>query len=189
MKNEGAGRTVVCGDKSITYFLTRKKVKNVNLRIKPDGRVLVSANRGVPLKFIDEFVMSKQQFIFDVVARLAEKEQIDVDMLKSREIKLQCEKVFKEVLDEQYPKFEKYNVPYPEVSIRFMTSRWGSCQPLKGKITLNTHLILYSRKCIEYVVVHELSHFVYPNHSQEFWDFVAMMLPGWKECKAELNET
>jgi hypothetical protein len=94
--------------------------------------------------------------------------------------------VFDELIKETYARFQKYGVPYPQLKIRNMTSRWGSCQPQKGIITLNRQLLKYPRECIEYVVVHEFTHFIHPNHSKQFWDFVTMMMPDWKERKAEL---
>ena len=97
--------------------------------------------------------------------------------------------IFKEVVDEKYALFQKYNVPYPELRVRYMTSRWGSCQPKRGTITLNSQLIKVPRNCIEYVVLHEFAHYIHPNHSRQFWDFVAMMMPDWKERKKELEKS
>ena len=69
-----------------------------------------------------------------------------------------------------------------------MTSRWGSCQTVKGIITLNSKLIEKPLRCIEYVVLHEFAHFIHPNHSKEFYDFVASLMPDWKERKIELEK-
>lgn len=67
-------RQIACEGGVISYVLTRKPVKNINLRIKPDGRVLVSANNRVPIGFIDAFVRQKQAFILSALARFEEKE-------------------------------------------------------------------------------------------------------------------
>ena len=83
---------------------------------------------------------------------------------------------------------KQYGVTYPILQIRYMTSRLRSCQPKKGIITLNSKLIEAPRSCIEYVILHELVHFIHPNHSRRFWDFVAMMMPDWKERKEELEK-
>lgn len=55
MKINTEQRDVHCENGDISYLLTRKPVKNVNLRIKPEGQILVSANNSVPIEFIDAF--------------------------------------------------------------------------------------------------------------------------------------
>ena len=110
------------------------------------------------------------------------------EIMMSRWLKQYQMMVFKELLQEKYMLFQKYKLPYPVLKIRYMTSRWGSCQPKKGVITLNSKLIEAPRNCIEYVVLHEFVHFIYPNHSRQFWDVVAMMMPDWKERKKELEK-
>lgn len=61
---------VDCGGEIVTYYLTRKKVKNVNMRIKSDGTVMISASPDVPLYFIEKFIRSKYDFIVRSVERL-----------------------------------------------------------------------------------------------------------------------
>ncbi|OYP38116.1 metal-dependent hydrolase [Lachnotalea glycerini] len=55
-------------------------------------------------------------------------------------------------------------------------------------MSLNSKLIEAPRNCIEYVVLHEFTHFIHPNHSKKFYDFVAMLMPDWKERKMELEK-
>lgn len=73
-------RRVDCGETIITYYLTRKKVKNVNMRIKSDGAVLISASPDVPLYFIENFIRSKYDFIVRSIERLNGE-----DKMRSRE--------------------------------------------------------------------------------------------------------
>lgn len=239
MRLNSEQRVAHCEDGDIPYLLTRKSVKNVNLRIKPEGEVLVSANNSVPTDFIDAFIEKKQRYIFSALSKYEEKKKLfqavpkryvsgeSYDLLgKSLRLKVEANKeenvytdgvyiflkvkdkddfrhkeimmskwlkqyqttVFEELLQEKYLLFEKYGVTYPTLKIRNMTSRWGSCQPKKGIITLNSKLIEAPRNCIEYVILHELVHFIHPNHSRQFWDFVAMMMPDWKERKEELEK-
>ncbi len=233
-------RWVDCENGTISYSLTRKPVKNVNLRVKSDGRVLVSANNSVPTEFIDAFIKQKQKYIISALAKFEEKKKLMKEIPKryvsgenytllGKNLRLKVEEakeetvyidgiyiflrvkdknnfrhkeimmdrwlkkyqmmIFKELVDEKYVLFQKYNVPYPELRVRYMTSRWGSCQPKRGIITLNSQLIKVPRNCIEYVVLHEFAHYIHPNHSRQFWDFVTMMMPDWKERKKELEKS
>lgn len=100
----------------------------------------------------------------------------------------QCKYVYNEILGELYPVFRKYGVTMPALRIRDMETRWGSCLAKKGIITLNKRLIEAPRQCIEYVVMHELCHFIHPNHSKQFYNFLSMLMPDWKERKIILDK-
>ena len=69
-----------------------------------------------------------------------------------------------------------------------MKSRWGCCFPFKNKVVFNLSLIKTPIDCVEYVVIHELSHFKYRNHSKDFYNFVAIYMPNWKEKRKVLNK-
>ena len=100
-----------------------------------------------------------------------------------------CKEVFSELIGEIYPIFQKYGVAPPVLRIRNMDTRWGSCLPGKGIITLNKRLLEAPRNCIEYVVMHEFCHFIHPNHSKQFYAFLSMLLPDWKERKQLLDQS
>ena len=106
----------------------------------------------------------------------------------SRFLDQQCEAVFGEIISELYPMFRKYGVDTPILRIRDMETRWGSCLAKKGIITLNKRLIEAPRNCIEYVVMHELCHFIHPNHSKQFYSFLTMLMPDWRQRKALLEK-
>ena len=80
------------------------------------------------------------------------------------------------------------NIPVPNLKIRKMTSRWGVCNIKNHNVTLNYHLIKYDMCCLDYVIVHELSHFIHPNHSKEFWNLVSKYYPKYKDCRKMLKE-
>lgn len=101
----------------------------------------------------------------------------------------QCRCIFGEIILETYPVFQKYGVPMPELRIRNMETRWGSCLAQKGVVTLNKRLLEAPRNCIEYVVMHELCHFIHPNHSKQFYAFLTMLMPDWKQRKEALDKS
>ena len=88
-----------------------------------------------------------------------------------------------------YPTFEAMGVAYPEIKLRRMTSRWGSCRPKTGVLTFNTGLIHADEACIEYVVTHEFCHFIHPDHSPAFHALMTRLMPDWRERKKRLNNT
>lgn len=224
--------------KVIEYDLQRKPVKNINLRIKSDLSIYVSANNSVSDKVIEDFIKSKSDYILNALAHYEElikyapkpKEYVDGESFKllghelrlklsegkknqvasdgvflflqvkdvndyelkkktvNKWIKAQCVDTIKSVCESVYPKFSKYGVDFPELRFRNMVSRWGSCQPKRKILTFNIALIEAPLSCVEYVVVHEFTHFLQPNHSRRFYQQLAMFMPDWQERKKLLEK-
>jgi len=220
----------------IEYRFTRKKVKNINLRVRQDGSVHVSAGARVTLAQADAFVLSRAEWIIRARQRLAA-QQAPPDPLRyedgacirllGREVRLcirqgakesaalsddvltlqvrdaadeprcqrlaerfmlqLCREIFPPVLKAAHALFEREGIPLPQLRIRAMKTRWGSCIPAKGVITLNSRLLAAPPRCIEYVAVHELCHLVHADHSAHFYRLLGQKLPGWKQCRAELK--
>ncbi|EPP1572745.1 M48 family metallopeptidase [Campylobacter lari] len=73
------------------------------------------------------------------------------------------------------------------ICIKEMISRWGSCNHQKAYINLNLKLMQKPIKAIEYVILHELTHLIYPHHQKEFYDFLYKLMPDYKACEALLK--
>lgn len=71
------------------------------------------------------------------------------------------------------------NVTPEHISFRYSKNRWGSCSST-NRISFNYHLVKLSSSLIEYVVVHELAHITFQNHSIDFWKFIHKYLPDYK---------
>lgn len=232
-------RMIELNGRTIEYDFERKNVKNLNLRIKADQSVYVSANHTVSEKDIQDFLQSKSGYILKALDRYAEmaklaskpkmyvdgesfrilghdlrlkvmqgkknsavsdeiyvfltvKDPSDSDMKKrtmDNWIKNQCQKHVQEVCESVYRKFQKYGVDFPVLRFRNMVSRWGSCQPKRKILTFNIALIEAPLSCIEYVVTHEFVHFLQPNHSRKFYQYLSMFMPDWKDRKNLLEKT
>ncbi len=227
-------KELALGGGTLRYELIRKKVKRINLRVRADGSVTVSASRLVPLCVIEDFLRQKEAFLRNAIRRAEERKREtpshaagssvrlwgeelalhfekggrsravrEGDALRlylrepeepaAREAALakwekeQCEKAAAELLERWYPVLQPFGVPRPMLRFRRMSSRWGSCIPKKGAVTLNTRLLAFPESCMEYVLIHELCHLLQPDHSQKFRAWLDRFLPDWRERKRLLD--
>lgn len=102
-------------------------------------------------------------------------------------LKKEATKLFKNRLDIIYNKFSK-SIPYPTLTIRNMKSRWGVCNTKTHRVTLNLELIRKDIVCLDYVIVHELSHLIHANHSKDFWNLVEENCPDYKKIRKMMKE-
>jgi predicted metal-dependent hydrolase len=89
------------------------------------------------------------------------------------------------------PLIEKWEglmgVKVGHVFVQRMKTRWGSCNPATAGIRLNTELAKKPPACLEYIVVHELTHLIEPSHNARFIALLDRFLPHWKQIRDELN--
>lgn len=109
------------------------------------------------------------------------------DEMLNRWYKKQAKEIFKNYLDEAYYVFDE-KIPYPKLKIRGMKTRWGVCNRKDNSVTLNLELIKKDHKYLNYVIVHELSHFVHFDHSKKFWNTVEKYCPEYKLVRKELKD-
>ena len=75
------------------------------------------------------------------------------------------------------------------VFVQHMKTKWGSCNPDKGHIRLNTELAKKSKECLEYIVLHEMVHLLEKHHNARFIAYMDRLMPQWLVYKVELNRT
>lgn len=102
-------------------------------------------------------------------------------------LKKETLKLYKEHLDIIYNQFEE-KIPYPKLKIRNMKTRWGVNNKRDNSVTLNSQLIQFDLEKLDYVIVHELSHFVHFDHSRAFWEVVSKYSPNYKQIRKEMKE-
>ncbi|MFA4885565.1 MAG: SprT family zinc-dependent metalloprotease [Desulfotomaculaceae bacterium] len=99
----------------------------------------------------------------------------------------QSKSYFLVVIDRFYPIIAKHGIDKPALQVRKMKTLWGSCSRKHSKINLNYYLYKAPPPCIDYVVLHELTHFLYPKHNKDFNEFLTVHMPDWQERKRILD--
>ncbi len=222
----------------IPVCLTRKKIKNLYIRIKaPEARVMVSVPVSMPDASVKDFIREhwdwirgKREEILNAgtVEREAGEKQyisgevhdlwgIPYELIVERSLKkpvtewrenkiymrvtahstreerrkqldIWYEEQIREVLPQLVAKYEEIvGRQASEWRFRRMKTRWGSCSIQKKRICLNIQLAEMPVECLEYVIVHELTHLHEAGHNKRFWGLVDQFYPGWREVKRRMN--
>lgn len=159
------------------YEIKYSKIKNIYIQIK-NGKVTIKAPIKTPQKELDRIIKEKAEWI----QKSLEKES------KKLEKKQQYTKEeFKQIIEKNANELiEKTGLTPNKITIKQIKYAWGSCSSKKN-ITINLELIKYSEKAIRYVILHELCHLKYMNHSKEFWNLVQKYMPDYKQIKKEFK--
>ena len=195
--------------------IIKKNNKNTYVRVR-NGKIVVTTNRFTSKNSIIKLIQDNKLSIIKMIDRDSKKldksrkfyyfgrkydivygfNGIEFDNDKiyaSNEVQFkkyidkEIHRIFKERLDYWYNIFEE-NIPVPNMKIRKMTSRWGVCNIKNYNVTLNYMLSTYDITCLDYVIVHELSHFIHPNHSRNFWLLVGKYYPDYKKARKMLKD-
>lgn len=198
--------------------IERKNNKNTYIRVKENMKIYVTTNYFVSKSYIKNLLDNNTNYLEKMLNKrkiqnekedafyyLGNKYDIilisslnDVEILndkiyakdiKSLEkwYKKQMIELFETRLELNYQRFEE-NVPYPNLKIRNMKTRWGVCNKKTKTITLNSNLMKYDVTKLDYVIIHELAHFIYFDHSSNFWNLVAKYCQDYKKIRKELRD-
>ena len=200
----------------LEVVIKRKNNKRTYMSVKDDRSIYITTNYLTRNKDILNFIEEHENFIIKSL-KLREKQKeydktfyylgkkYDIVYLNSKDViktdskifinhdidinkwlKKEACYIFKEELDKIYKMFP-VSIPYPSLTIRSMKTRWGVCNVKTHRVTLNLNLIKKDIKYLDYVIVHELSHLIHPNHSKDFWNLVSILVPDYKTLRKELN--
>ena len=201
----------------LEVIITKKNNKNTYIRIKGDMKIYVTTNYFTTKSQIKKLLNDNYSALVKMLNRvnsIKEKEEsfyylgskydvifmkvdkvefinhkiyvTNLDML-NKWLKKQTKEIFEEHLNSLYNLFEE-DIPYPKIKIRSMKTRWGVCNKKDISVTLNLELIRKDVKYLDYVIVHELSHLVYFNHSADFWALVGKYCKNYKQIRKEMKE-
>ena len=182
------GEPVELGVDGLRVVVTRKQIKNLNLRIARAGdHVEVSAPPQVTDAEIVRFVRSRRAWIDENLQKVAATTAAQAEDASPEEVAQWRADVAARVPALVAPWEPIMGVKAGELAYRNMRSRWGSCQPNTGRICINVRLALYPPECLEYVVVHELCHLLERGHGPRFKALMDGFLPDWRSRRARLS--
>ena len=198
-------------------LVVKKSNKNTYIKIKDDLTIYVTTNYLTSKREVKIILDNEKDFLRKALSRVKkklEKEELfyylgkKYDIIKvpfenievsddkvfvkdektlEKWLKKEIKRIFSERLEYNYNLFDE-DIPFPKLKIRSMKTRWGVCNKRDNFVTLNSKLIKYSIHEIDYVIIHELSHFVHFDHSREFWETVRIYMPDYKKAVAILKE-
>ena len=174
----------------IDIRLQRKKIKNAYIHIKPpDGRVVVSAPLRMSIKTVEAFILQKREWIIKNQNRIRAARNIRGNQYEDdKAIRSLYSEIITGRLQSRLPYWEeKTGLKCSGWSVRYMKSRWGSCNTKTGKLNFNIMLAEKNERCLEYVILHELAHTKVPNHGKDFKAILDRYMPEWKNIRRELN--
>ena len=225
-------KSTIINNNNISYCIERKHVKNINIRIKSDGIVYISANKNISEKIILSILEQKNDFIINSLKKIQKYKNTLTDKIKylgniydlkiniSNENKLIFDEnefilfiddkndlnkmrliIKKWYLSQSIELFEKINqdvryrflqfkevLPETTITVKEMKTRWGSCSPIRSRISMNLRLIEYPIECIYAVLFHEYTHYYFYNHSSEFYELLQIIYPDYKKWDKVLKD-
>lgn len=191
MRNKKIDKKTILVD-DLEVVLTKKNIKNLNIRVKSDMRVYASCPFVMSEERVSEFIRHKRDWIdrnlakMDEIRRAEEKKRLE--KRDSRDIDKE-RMTLEALIQERLPIYEEMTGLYSSSwHIREMKTRWGSCNTRTRRLCFNLLLLRYPLECLDYVILHELVHIKVPNHSRDFWQIVERYMPDYREQRKKLNE-
>ena len=192
------------------YVLKRSARKTISISIQSDNSIIVRCPQKTKIERVEQFLYEKREWIekhlnkngivnnyfSDVIngkAVLVKGEQVPLSFGSRNSFSMQgvcltslnkIKKVYVDNLGEEFFDLlnsisEQTNLKYSKATFRDYKSRWGCCNT-KKELSFNYKLLMLPKRIWVYVIVHELCHTKYMNHSAAFWNLVAAYLPDYK---------
>ena len=169
--------------------LTRKNIKRMNMRIKEDGRVVISAPYLTPQFEIEHFVRSKRGWIDKNIVRVQQRAAARPEPADAAE-KERLRRALRARIAGRLPAIEqRTGLRANGFAIRDMHTRWGSCNTTTNHLNFSLMLAYRSDEELDYIILHELAHTRVPNHGPEFKAILDRYYPNWRAIQKQLKNT
>lgn len=197
----------ILSEAQIELQITRKRIKNINFRLKPyqlsvsapfhvsDTDLIMALSKRVDWALNQHATLLKRQRLRPSSESRGRQAGLNHDLQpvklwgktqglimgeaeRLRWYRSELQNVMPDLFDKWQPIVGK---SARETRIKKMTTRWGSCNTRAKRIWLSVYLPAFPIECTEYVIVHELCHLHQANHSPAFWREVKRTMPNYKQ--------
>ena len=182
----------------------RKRVRRINLRVRPDGTVHMSVPWHVGREAAREFLDEHETWLEQALARCAKRAEAKARSAQEGAVRLwgkptelpegaDAAALYRDEVARALPdavkRMEAATGQHASGwQLRDMKTRWGSCTPKTGRIRINIRLAAYDPVCLDYVVAHELTHLAEPSHNARFHALLHAAFPQDREARALLRQ-
>ncbi len=179
---------------TIDYTIVRSKRRSIGFEVRPGGKITVRIPMRASVNTVKEIIEDKKDWLYEMY--LKQKDKIDTDSLREAERNdprtAYLEKKYRQAAKRYiYERVEYYidmiGGHYSSIRIGDQKTRWGSCSN-NGTLSFSWRLMLAPPRVLDYVVIHEICHLTYMDHSKNFWDLVSVYDPDYKEHRKWLKE-
>lgn len=164
----------------IEYELIRSRRRSLAAEITGDRKLLIRAPMHISKKEIEKFILKHEKWIQTQMARPPMRTFRSLDAAEKRELLALIA-----ARTEHYAPL--MNVTFAGLRIGTARRRWGSCSA-KNRLSFSEMLADMPPEAIDAIVVHELAHIRYKNHSREFYAFIESVLPDYRARMRLLRE-
>lgn len=182
----------------IEVEVERRRVRNLNLRVRPDGSAHLSIPARATLDDARRFLAAHEAWLVASVRRRTGEAAPDDGLvplwgqLVPRQDGLSDDELYRAELERRLPGVARRmeaatGLRASAWQLRAMTSRWGSCTPGTARVRVNVRLAAYPPECLDYVVAHELTHLAEPSHNERFHELLGRAFPNEREARALLR--
>lgn len=176
----------------LPYTLIRSSRKSCAISIDPDGRITVRVPTRTSDKDIRHLLIEKRHWIITKYLEVQRQQQnrpvSNLTDIQRAALKRRYIDAAKDYFPKRVAYFNEFTGgSYNRITIRDQKTRWGSCSA-KGTLSFNWRLMLAPPSIPDYVIVHELCHLTYMNHSAAFWQKVESVYPDYRTARKWLKD-
>lgn len=179
-------RTILLHNKAVEYSIKRSnRAKRLRLAVYYDGSLIVTIPKNFPSSKVEKYIIEKSKWVLEKLEYFKKLSYSNALRIKDDQFEVYKDEA-KKVIERRIKHFNKnYGFKFGKITIKAQKTKWGSCSK-KGNLNFNFKIMVLPKDIRDYIIVHELCHIKEQNHSNKFWNLVAMTIPDYLSIKKQL---